>query len=240
MKRLLILLAGLALAGCSQGHVTTTGSAATGRLPPPTHVMVTDFALTPGEVQLDQGVSARFLRAANGAPSSAAQEEAARETQAALAETLASKLASYGLPVERLAAGAMAPPGSLLVHGQIDTINEGNRTRRTLIGFGAGKSSIRAEAQLYYVSAPGQPMFLRGFTGTADSGHMSGAAETMGAGAVAQRAATSAAASGAMHAGAETRRTTDTANADKLGTALAREIGNYAVAEGWIPAGAVR
>jgi Domain of unknown function (DUF4410) len=238
MNRLIILL-GLAVTGCSTGHVMTTQSAVSGTLPPPAHVVVTDFAIRPEQVKLDSGVSAQLIRSQGAQPESAQQEEAARATQAALAETLAARLASYGLPVERLPSTTAPPAGTLLVQGQIVSVDEGNRTRRTLIGLGAGKSSVAADAQLYYVADPARPQFLQAFTGSADSGRMPGAAETMGAGAAADRITTSAAASGATHAGAEVRRTGDEANADKLADALARQIATYAVSQAWIPASAI-
>jgi hypothetical protein len=76
--------------------------------------------------------------------------------------------------------------------------------------------------------------------GEADSGHMPGAAETMGAGAAAQRAASSAALTGATPAGAEARSTTDTAEAGALADQLALRIGQFAVTQGWIPQTAVQ
>ena len=239
MKRLIVLFA-LGLVGCSTGHVTTTQSGAAGTLPPPEHVIVTDFAVTPDVVTLDSGVSARLMRSQNGEPASAIQARIAQATQAAMAETLAARLASYGLPVERMPDGAVPPPDSVLVQGQIISVDQGNRTRRNVVGFGAGKSSVRATAQLYYVAEPARPRFLRSFKGSADSGRMPGAAGTMGAGAVANHLATSAAMTGAAHAGAEARQTGDTVNADKLARALARQIGNYAVAQAWIPASALQ
>ncbi len=234
-----VLLLGLAVVGCSTGHIGTTESAGTAAMSAPAHVVVTNFAITPDQVRLDSGVRAQFMRSQTDQPLSVSQMQAAEETQAALAETLASRLESYGLPVRRLPAAQVPPPGTLLVQGQIISIDEGNRTRRKLIGLGAGKSSIAADAQLYYIADPGHPHFVQSFTGSADSGHMPGAAETMGAGAAAQHIATSAALTGATHLGAEARRTDDEANADKLATALARQIGNFAVAQGWIPASAV-
>jgi hypothetical protein len=202
--------------------------------------VVTDFAITPDQVRLDSGVRAEFLRAESGQPMSALEMQAARVAQAALDDTLAAQLASYGLPVQRLPAGAVPPPGTLLVQGQIISVNEGNRTRRRLIGLGAGKSSVSADAQLYYVTDPMQPRFLKSFTGTADSGRMPGGAETMGAGAAADRLTTSAAMTGAAHAGTEERRDSDQSNADKLAQALARQIGTFAAGQGWIQASAVR
>jgi Domain of unknown function (DUF4410) len=234
-----VVLLGLVLAACARGHVTTTESAVTGPLPPPAHVVVTDFAVVPAVVQLDSGVGPRAERAAAGMSPLAAQETAAQETQAALAETLAVKLTAYGLPVQRAPVGMVPPAGSLLVQGQILSIDEGNRTRRNLVGLGAGKSSVRAESQLYYVADAAHPQFLREFAGSADSGRMPGAVGTMGAGTAAGHLATSAAVSGVSHAGAEMHRTTDTANADQVAQALARQIAAYAVSQGWLPASAL-
>jgi hypothetical protein len=78
------------------------------------------------------------------------------------------------------------------------------------------------------------------FEGQADSGRMPGAAETMGAGAAAQRAATSASLTGATHAGAEARHTGDTAEAAELANEIASRVGQLAVDQGWIPPTAVR
>jgi hypothetical protein len=237
MKRCALLL-GLAVAACSQGHVQTTQRAVTGTLPAPAHVVVTDFTLKPEQVKLDTGIGPRLLAAESGEPASAREMQAAQATQATLAATLISRLASYGLPVERLPAKATPPPNTLLVQGQIGAVNEGNRSRRTLIGLGAGQSSIAANAQLYYITDPSQPQFVQSFSGTADSGRKPGEAETMGAGAAADRLARSSAITAATHTG-EARRTDDEANADRLAEALARQIGAYAVSQRWIPASAV-
>ncbi len=240
MKRTVILMA-LLLACCSKGHVQVAQGGYAGALPPPVRVVVADFTVTPDEVQLDSGISARLLRSQGDEFEADLQMQAAQATQAALGETLAARLASYGLNVQRQpdAAGA-EPPGTLLVQGRILSIDQGNRTRRTLVGLGAGKSSVTADAQLYYVSGPAQPRYLQTMSGSANSGHMPGAAETMGAGAAAQHLARSAVVAGVTHAGAEARRTADEDNADKLAVALAKQIGEYAVGQGWIPASALR
>jgi hypothetical protein len=240
MKSLQVLLFVFTVAGCARGHVTATQTAATGPLPSPSRVMVTDFAVQPENVSLDQGVAARLTRATDPQATPQTMMQAANVTQAALTQTLVQRLVSYGLPATRLPTGVVPPNGVLLVQGQIVSIDQGNRTRRTLIGLGAGKSQISANAQLYYITTPAQPQFLVSFTGEADSGRAPGAAETMGAGAAADRLATSAALTAGTHAAGEMRHTSDQANADKLAEALARQIGGYAVNQGWIPPDAVK
>lgn len=233
MRRIVLLLV-LVVAGCAKGHVTATQTSLSGPLPPPSQVVVTDFAIQPQDIRLDRGVSAQVMRAASGEPVSEQVMQVATVTRAALSETLVKKLAGFGLPATRVAAGVVPPPGTLLVQGQILSVDQGNRTRRTLIGLGAGKSSVSADAQVYYIADPSQPMFLQSFSGEADSGRAPGAAETMGVGAATDRIVTSTALTAGTHTAAEMRRTGDEANADKLAEALARQIAVYAAGQGWI------
>jgi Domain of unknown function (DUF4410) len=222
------------LAACSHAKVQTTESYLGPPMSRPDHLLVTYFTITPEQVRLDQGIGPRIMRASGDQTSSAEELQAARDTQAALAERLVERLRKYGLPAE-LAANNAGAGDSLLLQGQIVSIDQGNRTRRVLVGLGAGKSSITADAQLYSLSGTAPPRFISAFQGQADSGRAPGAAETMGAGAVAQRAGTSAVLTGATHAGAETRTATDTAEAANLADAIALRIGQFGVAQGWIP-----
>jgi hypothetical protein len=227
------------LAACAHARVQTTESYFGPPVARPDHILISYFTIAPDQVRLDQGVSARITRAAGDEPLSAQELQAARDTQAALAERLVDRLKKYGLPAEIEANNAGADQG-LLLQGQIVSIDQGNRTRRLLIGLGSGKSRIRADAQLYALSVTAPPRFMTAFEGQADSGNAPGAAETMGAGAAAQRAGTSAALTGASHAGVETRRATDTAEATQLADAIALRIGQFGVTQGWIPQTALK
>jgi len=233
-RRMAVVLA-LAVAAC-RAHVATIESAPTGRLPQPALVAVHDFAISPEQVQLDQGVSARLERMAEDTPLSVEEQQAAMGVQAALAETLAAQLASYGLPVRRVPIGAIPPPHTLVVQGQIVAESEGNRTRRTLIGLGAGKSSITADTQLYYVARAGTPpRFLVAYEGSSNSGRMPGAAETAGIGGLKSLAAV-----GGLHAAGEIHHHGNDGDAETLAMELAKRIGGYAAMQGWIPPDAVR
>ena len=228
------------LAACASARTQTVAAYAGAPLPRPDRIIVYDFAVSPEEVSLDQGIGARIKREVEDKSPGAAELEAARATQAALAAALARDLQSYGLIAEHYPTGTRLPAGtSLEVQGQIVRIDQGNRTRRVLIGLGAGKSSVSADAQIYYVSAPGEPRFISAYEGSSDSGRAPGAAETMGVGAASDRLATSAALGGAMHGGGELRGTSDDANVERLATSLAKQIGMFAVSQGWIPPSAV-
>jgi len=218
---------------CTQSRVQTTESYLGPPMPRPDRVLVSYFSISPEQVRLDQGIEARVQRAAAYQSISADETQAAQATQAGLADRLVERLRRYGLPAT-LATTESGPGRSLLIQGQIIRINQGNRTRRMLIGLGAGRSSVTAATQIYYHEGTAPPRFMTAFEGEGDSGSMPGAAETMGAGAAAQRAASSAVLTGATHAGAETRHTSDTAEADTLADKLAQRIGQLAVAQGWI------
>jgi hypothetical protein len=228
-----------ALTACNHANVRTVETYYGPAMPRPDHVLVAYFSISPEQVRLDQGIGARITRIAEDHPFGADEWRVAQATQAALTAGLADRLKAYGLPAS--VGESTAEPGtSLLVQGQIVAVDQGNRTRRVLVGLGAGKSTVSADAQLFYLTAGAPPRFVSAFEGQADSGRMPGAAETMGAGAVAGRLATSAAVSGGLHGVAETRRATDTAEAGRLADGLAKQIGAFAVAQGWIPASALQ
>lgn len=226
-------LAGLLiLAGCSAARVQSGNEAAGAPLPRPDRVVVADVTVAPGAVRVDSGIAAELRRRASGGNDAEAAAQAATATGQALTGELTDRLAAYGWPVQRLG-GTPPPAGSLLVQGQITAVDEGNRTRRMLIGFGAGKSSLTAEVQLYYAEGTAPPRFIQSFRADADSGHMPGAAGTMGAGVAAQ------AVSAGAHALEERYRTPDAALAARVADALARAIAGYAVQRNWLPASAV-
>jgi hypothetical protein len=235
----MVVIAVLALAACNRARVTTEEAYLGPAMARPDRILVGYFAISPEQVRLDQGIGARVVRAAGDQPLTAQEMQAAQATQVALANRLVDDLRRYGLPAEH-AVSAASPGTSLLVLGQIVAIDQGNRTRRILIGLGAGKSSVSADVQLYY-QAPGLPSrFMTALQGQADSGRMPGAAETMGAGAVAGSLARSAAVSGAMHATSESRGASDAGEAGHLADGLARQIGGFAVSMGWIAPAALQ
>jgi hypothetical protein len=127
-------------------------------------------------------------------------------------------------------------PGRVaVVEGQLVSVDEGNRTRRTLIGFGAGKSSITADAWLLYATGPTPPQTLASFQADANSGRMPGMAAPVGIGAHAGHAAESAAVSGGLQGVREGRSAAQDTDAQHLAQALAKKIAQYAASEGWIP-----
>jgi hypothetical protein len=240
-----------ALLGAGLLAATLTGACATrvtssnairspeaANLPRPMRVLVADFRVDPGAVQQDQAIGLRLQRAMAGGNEAQARGAIATEVQSAISDTVVAALGKAGLPAEHAPPGAVYRVGDVIVAGRVLRIDEGNRTRRMGIGFGAGKSVVEARAELFAVVLDGPPVLLQSYDGKADSGRKPGLA--VGASmAVAQSNVAMGALSAVTNVGGEVRRTPVGKEAASFGSRLATDIGEYAAQRGWITADAV-
>jgi len=224
----------LALAGCASTDVETTSPYTGHRLARPAQVIVAPFTTLAKDVRLDQGVGARVARAVEDEPANQAELQAARAAQAALQTALVQALRAKGLPAEAGRA-ENAHGNALLVQGQIVSVDEGNRTRRTLIGFGAGRSSMTSEVQVFYVAGRAAPQFLESFEAVTAGPRTPGLALPLGAGAAAGHAGLSAVVGGTVQGASEVRRVRSNPHAQRLADAVAQRIAGFAAGQGWIP-----
>ncbi|HUB95883.1 MAG TPA: DUF4410 domain-containing protein, partial [Stellaceae bacterium] len=193
MKAIAAFGLALALAACAPARVEPVATYGGAQLPRPALVVVEDFVATPDVVQTDRGIIARLRNGVSGTSEAAAQAAADRKVTAAITRVLIAEIGKLGLPAVAAAEpSAQGAGGRVIVSGAILSIDEGNKTRRTLVGLGAGQSSVTARADVYYAEA-GTPRLLESFSADAESGRKPGAAETMGAGAATGRIAESAA-----------------------------------------------
>jgi hypothetical protein len=232
------LAALLLLASCGPTKVKTTEEY-TGKLPRPDRILVYDFAVSPDEVKHDTGLSAEIVRAVEGKPRTADELKIGHAAAGALAKELVKKIQGFGLPAER-AAGVPPTSGNiLLVQGQLVSVDQGNRTERVVIGFGAGRTDVKANVQVYDITAEGKQK-VEQLQADAKSGRKPGMALMMGAGALAGHLLTSAVVSGTVSAAGEASWETVEADARRLAKDVAKELGQFFVAQEWIPASAVK
>jgi hypothetical protein len=236
LRSTLILVCAL-LAGCSSRATTTGNYVARGAagLPKPTMVVVEDFSVNPSAVRVDQGIGGVLRRDVSGTSSADSQATDADGVRFGITDGLTRAIGGMGLPVQQATAQSPAGP-YVVVRGQVLGINEGNRTRRTAFGFGAGKSSVRAAAQVIYIAPGAEPQLLQTYEGSVDSGHMPGLAA--GAASAAGGNAAAAAANGGMQV-TNAGRADVSAEAKRLGTRMAVNIGGLFAEQGWIPQSAV-
>jgi hypothetical protein len=157
----------------------------------PGRVLVYDFSVTAADVSENQG----FFAAVRNSLSDSTENERvlaiAGEVRTRMAEELVAGIRDLGLPAQRAPRGTPLPPDAIAVAGLFLNVDEGNRLQRTVLGLGAGQSTVDTKVEVYALAGSG-PTKLLEFTTHADSGSTPGALITGGAGA---------AASGGMTAG---------------------------------------
>jgi uncharacterized protein DUF4410 len=228
----LAALSWLAACTSSQSQLETAGEI----LPQPQFVIVETFASSPGEVQLDEGLSAEVeqaIEARRGTSRSEQELEAGRQVADALANELVVQIRDLGLRAER---GDTVPPGTshgLLIKGQFVSIDEGNHTERLIIGLGAGRSDVRVHAQVYEVTSSGQQL-LDQIEVDAKSGLTPGMAETMGVGGLTGHLLVSTVVSGGLHVVSESIAANVVADSDRAAAGIAKQLSALFAQEGWI------
>jgi hypothetical protein len=205
--------------------------------PKPDLILVYDFAVSPEEVQLDDGLSAELQQTYDqhkGQSRTAQEIKIGHKVADAVAEELVKNIRAQGLWAQR---GFAPPHGNrkiVLIKGQFLTIDEGNRTERVAVGFGAGRTDVQANVQLYDVTHEGLKQ-LDALQGDAKSGYKPGMAAMMGVGALAGHLLTSTLVSGAVAGGTEMTVATVQADGKRLADKIAKDLGEYFVNQGWIP-----
>ncbi len=220
------------LAGCAGGKVTQL----TQYHAQPTRadaVYVYDFDITPTQVATERGLFAKRGAGATPLQPDAAQAKLAMQVQDEVANAIVQHLQAQHVRAIRSWVAAPAGQNVLLVKGRFDTVDSGDRTRRILIGLGAGKSQVSASVQVWYRPAAGAPQLLQTCQASADSGHMPGMAETVGLGAAAGHLVVSAATGAGLHTVAETTRAPALDDAGRMGASIAKQVAQIAA----VPAG---
>nr|WP_315591909.1 DUF4410 domain-containing protein [uncultured Cupriavidus sp.] len=197
-------------------------------------IYVHAFNADAGQVQLDGGVMQRMKSIAAGNGSADSQSQVAAEAREQVASEIVRTLRAQSLNAVRLDGPAPENANALIVEGDFRKIDEGTSRRRLLIGLGAGKSDVGVQVRISYKPANGASVPLQNFVANADSGHMPGAAETAGVGAVAGHVAVAATAGSGVHGVSEAKRDTISADATRLGESIGKQVAAACETEGWM------
>lgn len=231
----LVFIVGLALvsvSSCARTNVENVDVKAAG-LPRPQLIIVHDFAVSADAVALDSAIGARALEAVKGEPEVQAHIKVGAEVAKVLTENLVKEIGSkFGIPtVSATNAGPVAGP-SLQIEGQFLTVDQGNRLRRAVIGFGAGASEVRTMVQVFETTNEGRRL-VEDFYTTAKSSRKPGFGPMAGAGAAVGTVATSAAVSAGV--GIATAHS-QTVEGDAKATAdeIVKILKKFFAEQGWI------
>ena len=231
----------LLAAGCAPTTVNQV-SEDNASLPAAARIVVFDFAVSAQEVELDKGLSAEWMQKYNdqiSAPGrTTAEIEVGHSVANVVSEELVRKIRSYGLLAER--ASTMTPMDGdiVLIKGQFLSIDEGNRTERVAIGFGAGRTEVQANVQVYELTPSGDQQ-IDALDASGGSNDKPGMLEMMGIGALTHHLLASTAVSGAISAAGEMTFETVQSDGKRLADKIAVSLGEYFASQGWISPAAI-
>ena len=195
---LAIILGTGCLVACARTVVRPESGMVDFGLPRPERIVVYDFAVTEDEVREGQGPVKKMLNETRSSSEEDREREIGRHVANVLAEELVQGLRDLGFTVEWKPRGTPIGGHELLIDGEFLDVDEGNRLRRLVIGFGIGASRVDTEVDVYHGAGRRK---LLDFRTHSDSGMMPGAAATMGAGAAVEGGVTVGMAAGAAAMG---------------------------------------
>jgi len=191
-----VMVCSLALSACgsdTDAEITNKMSKKDRKnLPPPTAILVYDFAVSPSEVAADSA-AANELRGAGDDPYNNPQKTSLEHQIAGIvADKLVEDLKDLDLPAMRWHGPAPTGAGIYTLEGQFVTIDEGNAAMRMIVGFGAGGTEIKTLVQAYASEATGKRLLAEAEV-SSESSSAPGLAATLPVGAAISGVATAAA-----------------------------------------------
>jgi hypothetical protein len=131
-------------------------------LPKPDRILVYGFDVAPDAITMDNSAAARLLgRGIVGRLKSDTHddtpEQAAEHLNDAFTKNLVRELNKSEVSADRaIAEDGSIPVNTLVVEGSFTTVNEGNKSKRVMIGFGRGASDVRAHVTVSMITEIGR------------------------------------------------------------------------------------
>src|SRR3989449_8841824 len=231
---LVIIACVIGLAGCAKTVVQPVTETEKLGLPRPPQVLVYTFAVSPTEVIENQSIIHEFMESQGDMTPEERLSEIGREAAEAMADEMVRGISELGLPARRAYKETAVPVNALVVEGAFLDVDEGNRMRRIVVGFGSGGARVDARVLVYQASQDGRSKVLD-FITHGDSGQMPGAALTLGAGAAAQGGATAGmAAANVAVSGVKIYRSEHEQMAARSAEQAVAYLSQFFAKEGWI------
>lgn len=220
----------LLLVGCAKNYVQENVAVVNTNMPKPNSVLIYNFAVNPADVKNGTGVLATLKNSVQNTTPSQEEAQLAREVSDAMATELTQKIADMGLNPIRANQSTRVTAGAIIIAGAFVNIDEGNSTRRNVIGLGMGQSSL--DSKVSVLTTDNQE--LLSFDAHTDSGSMPGAA-VMGPAGVAAGAGTAAVVATNVATGAVKSYKSESAQqAKKMADNIAAQLAAYFAQQGWI------
>jgi hypothetical protein len=200
MRHVILALSLFAIAASAAGCGSDTDAEITNKmskkdrrnLPPPTQILVYDFAVSPSEVSADSAAANQLHGAGDDPYNNAQKTNLEHQIAGIVADRLVEDLRDLDLPATRWRGPAPTGPGIYTIEGQFVTIDEGNAAMRMIVGFGAGGTEIKTLVQAY-ASEPTGKRLLAEAEVSSESSNAPGLAATLPVGSAISGVATAAA-----------------------------------------------
>ena len=162
----------LTLGACSTAKVTSDVALAPNLRFRPAVIYVAHFDLPDDAIQSESPAASHPLHARR-------EQSQAHTLAEDMEQDVVKDLTKKGLAAQRLAAGEPLPTRGWLVRGTILRMDEGDRLRRSVIGFGAGQTNLQVAVAIDNLSAGQPPVPLYQMQTGAQSGKSPGGVVTL-------------------------------------------------------------
>ena len=144
----------LLLASCASTNVAEQQSTAQAEgMARPERVLVYDFAGSRDDLPPDSAIVSYYDQ--RDVPQTQAEIDLGHKLGRLVAQALVKELTSAGIPAQLATEAPAARAGDAVIRGEFVVVKEGSRTKRVLIGFGAGAGQLSTLAEVYQVTPDG-------------------------------------------------------------------------------------
>ena len=204
-------------------------------LPKPEQVILDDFMISDQSVVTDDSIAGRLRRRRllrHGTDEDSSPQVLTAHVQAAFRKALVCELKKENIQVANVGdetgiRESVKATQSLVISGQFTAIDEGDKSKRVIVGLGRGASTVKIHVMISSF-IDGHSIIALEFVATSASGKKPGALETLGVGSLAV---------GAAAGGVSDRRSTVEADTGNLSKAVALQIEQLMASQKWIDSG---
>jgi len=152
----------IVLTGCASTSVNDRNQYAGAKLSRPAHIIVYDFAASPGDIPSDSGLTGKST--GYGTPQTAEQQALGRQLGAQVTKDLVQEIQGMGLPAQEATAGVKPEVGDIVIKGYFVSVEQGNAGQRVLVGFGSGTAELKTVVEGYLMTYQGLRLLGSGQT----------------------------------------------------------------------------
>ena len=196
-------------------------------------VWVYDFTITPNEVDLDSGLGPQVAQLIGKTVPAKEKLRVGKALARLLSVNLATELRGRGIKARRANDQTEPEETAAFIKGRLVCVDEGNSALRTVLGFGFGRTGLKAHVQLFH-GEDGDTQLVAEADTAAKSSFKPGIATMVGIGGAAGSLLGGAVVAGITTITSEEFYETVEADAKRTAAKLADWVADYYRQQGWL------